>query len=330
MVPARQGWQDVTKRHHRKASGLGDVIAQGLASCGPGKAQAASDSKEATEGRRLRAKRIQGRFVALSADDLSTLRTLTRSQMLVLLALRLHAHSDTGECWPSMDRLCSMTGLGDRIVRMARADLARLGLICMTRRAGKNSVYKINSSAAAAEGKCPREDLGIPGSQDPPNPDLGIRETGSGDPEGRIWGSATKRHGEDLGIPQNRTDLRTDQGTEGRTRDLKNARPPSGEEKTGQAQHSDPGHGGMYQPYVADIVPQRSAQQAAGARRLARAVATLELLRVPVDTLALLNAEYLSTLSAADYTKALREAEKNRSTLPLTGPAPSGTERGGG
>ncbi len=320
----------MTRKRAKSTSSLGDVIAKGLASCGPGKAQVAPGGGVQPEGRRLRAKRIEGRFVALSADDLATMRTLTRSQMLVLLALRLHAHSDTGECWPSMDRLCSMTGLCDRIVRMARADLARLGLICMTRRAGKNSVYKINSSAVTAEGKCPREDLGIPGSQDPPNPDLGIRETGSGDPEGRIWGSATMCHGEDLGIPQNRTDQRRDQGREGRTRDLKNARPPSGEEKSGQAQHSDPGHGGMYRPYVAEAVPQRSSQEAAGTRRLARAVATLELRGVPSEDLALLSAEYLAGLSAADYTKALREAEKNRSTLPLTGPAPSGTERGGG
>lgn len=88
------------------------------------------------------------------------LQGLTASQKLVLLALADHADQD-GVCWPGQSGIAKKTGLSDRTVKRARADLEKKEIIKVERRPGRGGgsrsnryLLKLGQSANLTPPKC--------------------------------------------------------------------------------------------------------------------------------------------------------------------------------
>ena len=60
----------------------------------------------------------------------------------VLIALANHA-DPTGDCWPSVARVCLYTSLSERAVRIALRRLEEQGLVTTTHKIGRSSSYKL-------------------------------------------------------------------------------------------------------------------------------------------------------------------------------------------
>jgi hypothetical protein len=72
---------------------------------------------------------------------------LSPSSKLLLMALANYA-DDEGLCWPSVARLVTMTGLGERTVRRLLPDLVETGLMAMEKQEGRNTRYVLHIGAA--------------------------------------------------------------------------------------------------------------------------------------------------------------------------------------
>lgn len=69
----------------------------------------------------------------------------------LLLALAHHADEYSGQCWPSLERLCDATGFSRRTVQTAIQDAERLGLIRCARGGNRRaSVYTMTLPTAPA------------------------------------------------------------------------------------------------------------------------------------------------------------------------------------
>ena len=77
-------------------------------------------------------------------------RDISPAQKLVLLSMADRA-GETHQCWPSNARLCEDTGLERKTIIFCLKHLEARGLIRVTKRPGKNSVYQLL-------GVCGRED----------------------------------------------------------------------------------------------------------------------------------------------------------------------------
>lgn len=69
-------------------------------------------------------------------------RRISTTQKIVLLSMADRAGEDH-TCWPSLARLCADTGLSDRAVQKAMADLEALGLVRRLPACGKVNTYKL-------------------------------------------------------------------------------------------------------------------------------------------------------------------------------------------
>lgn len=76
-------------------------------------------------------------MAALQVSGLSPVEKLT------LMTLASHAN-ESGECWPGIDRLKTLTGLGRSSVLRSLATLERAGLVAITRQTGIPNRYRLN------------------------------------------------------------------------------------------------------------------------------------------------------------------------------------------
>jgi hypothetical protein len=68
------------------------------------------------------------------------------TERLVLLAVADHLGS-SGECWPSLPRLASMTGLNERTIRRSLSNLRESGCLTVTRQPGRANRYSVSWDA---------------------------------------------------------------------------------------------------------------------------------------------------------------------------------------
>lgn len=68
--------------------------------------------------------------------------SLKPTAKLVLLSLADRAR-DTGECWPSVARLCLNTGLNRKTVMGYAAELEKIGLLTIVKKNGSGNKYQL-------------------------------------------------------------------------------------------------------------------------------------------------------------------------------------------
>ena len=90
----------------------------------------------------------------------------------VLIALANHA-DPTGDCWPSVARVCLYTSLSERAVRMALRRLEEQGFVTTTHKIGRSSSYKLEGGTT-----CRGEGQEMPGrgAGDAPKPSYNHQE----------------------------------------------------------------------------------------------------------------------------------------------------------
>jgi hypothetical protein len=255
-------------------------------------------SKCSTAGSKPARKRTQataGRFAKVTEWHLEQMRDMAAYQMRVWLVLLLHSGVNA-ECWPSTARVCALTGLGKRIVRLARAYLVRRGLIEIQRQPGQRMIVRNCTPVGSTD----------------PGEDLQIR--------GRIYrsyqGGSTDPGGEDLQILPSITPVGSTDPTEEIEENIRREGCEPG--KVARPERATFPEAGEDRPEApATTVAPATPQARAGARRLPLARARLELVGVPQDDLDTIDAEHLGALSAHDYSTALRAAERLRSVAPL-------------
>jgi len=266
---------------------------------------------------RKRTQATAGRFAKVTEWHIEQMREMTAYQMRVWLVLLLHSGVNA-ECWPSTARVCALTGLGKRIVRLARAYLVRRGLIEILRQPGQRMIVRNCTPVGSTD---PGEDLQIL-----PQNDTNCTPVGSTDPgedlqiRGRIYrsyqGGSTDPGGEDLQILPSITPVgSTDPPEEIEERIRREGCEPGKVARPERAPFPEAGEDRPEAP--ATTVAPATPQARAGARRLPLARARLELVGVPQDALDAIDPEYLGALSAHDYSTALRAAERLRLVAPL-------------
>jgi len=275
------------------------------------RSKCSTDSKPA----RKRTQATAGRFAKVTEWHLEQMRDMTAYQMRVWLVLLLHSGVNA-ECWPSTARVCALTGLGKRIVRLARAYLVRRGLIEIQRQPGQRMIVRNCTPVGSTD---PGEDLQIL-----PQNDTNCTPVGSTDPgedlqiRGRIYrsyqGGSTDPGGEDLQILPSITPVGSVDPTEEiEERIRREGCEPGKVARPERAPFPEAGEKAQCQLPAPPATP----QSRAGARRLPLARARLELVGVPQDALDAIDPEHLGALSANDYSTALRAAERLRSVQPL-------------
>jgi len=92
--------------------------------------------------------------VKLISDVLHNTHGLTSGEKLVLIILADHGNSETGECFPSVDRICNMAGLSKRGVQKNLASLEKKNLITRRYRESRSTNYVMHLEGAEGRTSC--------------------------------------------------------------------------------------------------------------------------------------------------------------------------------
>ena len=131
-------------------------------------------------------------------------RRISTTQKIVLLSMADRAGEDH-TCWPSLARLCADTGLSDRAVQKAMADLETLGFVRRLPACGKVNTYKLlgvqdRESSAPPKEMHPRTTF-TPEQDAPPNEVRPTPESGSPHPRTTFTPPPNVVRGESLREP---------------------------------------------------------------------------------------------------------------------------------